>query len=75
MNTMAVLSLVFAFILAPLGIVFGHMAKRQIRERGEQGDTLASIGLVLGYVFTVLYVLACCGVIVAARTATDTGPR
>lgn len=57
---MAVLSLVFAFVFAPLGIVFGHVARRQIRQTGEQGDTLATAGLVLSYIFTGLVVLACC---------------
>jgi hypothetical protein len=58
-NTMAILSLIFAFVFAPLAIVFGHMAKKQIRERGEQGDGLATAGLVLGYIFTGLSVVLC----------------
>jgi hypothetical protein len=59
-NTMAILSLVFAFVLAPLAIVFGHMAKGQIKRTGEDGDGLATAGLVLGYVFTGLGVLGLC---------------
>jgi len=31
-------------------IVLGHVAKRQIRERGQLGDGMATGGLVLGYV-------------------------
>src|SRR3954471_23976415 len=58
-NVMAILSLVFAFVFSPLGIVFGHIGKKQIRERGEQGDGLATAGLVLSYIFTGLYVLGC----------------
>jgi hypothetical protein len=67
-NTMAILSLVFAFVFAPLAIVFGHMAKKQIRERGEGGDGLATAGLVLGYIFTGLTVVICCiyGVVIIA---------
>ena len=49
---MAILSLVFAFVFAPAGIVLGHLAKRQIRRTGEEGDQLATWGLVLSYVFT-----------------------
>ncbi|MER7166128.1 DUF4190 domain-containing protein [Micromonospora sp. NPDC000207] len=60
-NVMAVLSLIFAFVFAPAGIVLGHLAKRQIRRSGEQGDGLATWGLILGYVFTALYVLGCIG--------------
>jgi Domain of unknown function (DUF4190) len=56
-NTMAILSLVFAFVFAPAAIVFGHVAKRQIGRTGEQGDGLATAGLILGYLFTGLAVL------------------
>ncbi|MCP2325583.1 hypothetical protein HDA40_004090 [Hamadaea flava] len=59
-NTMAILSLVFAFVFAPLAIVFGHMAKKQIKQSGEGGDGLATAGLVMGYIFTGLGVLLCC---------------
>ncbi|GLZ57263.1 DUF4190 domain-containing protein [Micromonospora sp. NBRC 107095] len=60
-NVLAILSLVFAFVFPPAGAVLGHVAKRQIRTSGEDGDQLATWGLILGYVFTVLTVLACCG--------------
>jgi hypothetical protein len=62
-NTMAILSLVFAFIFAPAGIVLGHIAKRQIAQSGEEGGGLATAGLICSYVFTGFYVLACCGII------------
>ncbi|MDQ2729537.1 MAG: DUF4190 domain-containing protein [Actinomycetota bacterium] len=56
-NTMAILSLIFAFIFSPLGIVFGVIAKRQIRDTGEDGAGLATAGLVVGAVLTGLFVL------------------
>jgi hypothetical protein len=71
-NTMAILSLVFAFVFSPVGIVFGHIAKKQINERGEQGGGLATAGLVLSYVFTGLGVLVCCGGLLIGILA-DTG--
>ena len=55
-NTLAILALVFAFLFAPVGIILGHMARRQIRQTGEQGDGLALAGMICGYVFTALYV-------------------
>jgi uncharacterized protein DUF4190 len=58
-NTMAILSLVFAFVFSPLAIVFGHMAKNQIKRTGESGDGLATAGLVLGYIFTGITVAFC----------------
>ncbi|MFI6163408.1 DUF4190 domain-containing protein [Micromonospora sp. PTRAS2] len=60
-NVLAVLSLVFAFVFAPAGIVLGHVAKRQIRRTGEDGDQLATWGLILSYIFTVIGLIACCG--------------
>ncbi|WP_327039082.1 DUF4190 domain-containing protein [Micromonospora maris] len=60
-NVLAILSLVFAFVFSPAGIVLGHLAKRQLRTSGEQGEQLANWGLILSYVFTGLYLLACCG--------------
>ena len=56
-NVMSILSLVFAFVFPLLGIVFGHIAKKQIRRTGEGGSGLAIAGLVLGYIFTVLSIL------------------
>jgi len=49
-NGMAIASLVLAIsCCSPLGVVFGHIAKKQIRERGDDGGGLATAGLVLGY--------------------------
>jgi hypothetical protein len=75
-NTMAILSLVFAFVFAPAAIVLGHVAKKQIRRTGEQGEGLATAGLWLGYIFTGLMVLYCIGiitfVIIGAANSTTT---
>lgn len=56
-NSMAVAALVSSLVLAPLGIVFGHIALSQIKGRGGDGRGLAIAGLVIGYVATVLLVL------------------
>ncbi|MGI5213250.1 DUF4190 domain-containing protein [Plantactinospora sp. CA-290183] len=60
-NVLAILSLVFAFVFAPAGIVLGHLARRQISQTGEQGGQLATWGLILSYIFTALYLIGCCG--------------
>ncbi|MCU1578473.1 MAG: hypothetical protein JWP19_677 [Rhodoglobus sp.] len=57
-NTLAVLSLVFALlggVLLP--IIFGHLAKSQIRRSGERGDGLATAGLVIGYLWLIVFVI------------------
>ena len=38
-------------------IILGHIARRQIRERGEQGDGAALTGLIAGYVLSALWIL------------------
>jgi Domain of unknown function (DUF4190)/Domain of unknown function (DUF1707) len=56
-NAMAIASLacgvgqIFLWFIAGVpAIVFGHVARRQIRESGEAGDGLALAGLILGYI-------------------------
>lgn len=49
-NTLAIVSFILAFVLAPLAIPFGHAALSQIKRTGEQGSGFAIAGLILGYV-------------------------
>lgn len=71
-NSLAVVSLVAGvagyviphpFIAGLIAIVTGHMARRQIRQTGEGGSTLALIGLILGYVHLALSILLVVGII------------
>jgi len=57
-NTLAILSLVMAFVFSPVGLVLGIVARRQIRQTGEQGDGLALAGIIIGGIATALAVLA-----------------
>jgi hypothetical protein len=57
-NSLATLSVVFAFVFAPAGAVLGHMALSQIRRLGQRGRERALIGLTLSYVIIVLAVIA-----------------
>ena len=63
-NSMAIASLISAFLVAPLGIVFGHISLSQLKRSGEDGRGLAIAGLVVGYVLTALTVITIVGVIV-----------
>ena len=56
-NTLAVLALVFAFVIAPAGIVLGVMARKQIRQTGEEGDGLALAGIIVGSIVTGIWAL------------------
>jgi eukaryotic-like serine/threonine-protein kinase len=57
-NPFATLSVVFAFLFAPAGVVFGHLGLLQIRLRRERGRERALIGLTLSYAFTLIAVAA-----------------
>ncbi|MEO3761060.1 sensor domain-containing protein [Mycobacterium sp. B14F4] len=57
-NTFATLSVVFAFVFAPVGAVLGHLGLSQIRRTGQRGRDRALIGLTLSYAFIVIVVVA-----------------
>lgn len=73
-NGMAIASMVLGitwvwWIGSILALVFGYIAKRQIRERGQSGGGMATAGLVLGWIgvgFFIAYIIVV--VIVASRT-------
>ncbi|GAA1968014.1 DUF4190 domain-containing protein [Agromyces allii] len=50
-------SLMFGLLASIAAIVCGHIARRQIRERGEQGGAAALTGLLLGYILSGLFVV------------------
>ena len=51
-----------------LGIVFGHLARSQIRKTGEGGSGLAIAGLIIGYATLGLGILAIVAIAVFANT-------
>jgi hypothetical protein len=58
-NSNAIAALILGFVLGPLAIPVGHIARAQIRRTGEQGAGLALVGLILGYlsVLAILFVV------------------
>jgi hypothetical protein len=84
-NRLAVASLVCGLgqLLAgfPAGIaaiILGHMARRRIRETGEQGGGIATAGLILGYIGTVgllLLVLLLVVVVVHSQPSIGVAPH
>lgn len=66
-NTMAVASLIFAVVVWPLGVIFGHVARSQIRRTGEGGDGLALAGLIISYVWGAVLLV----IIIAAVTSSS----
>jgi uncharacterized membrane protein len=64
-NTLAILALVLSFVFAPAGLVLGLMARKQIRRSGEEGEGLALAGIIVGSIFTALFLLMLLGWIIA----------
>lgn len=63
-NTMALLSLIMSLVgiatggmTSILGIIFGHIGRKQIKRTGEGGDQMALWGLIVGYVVLGLWIL------------------
>lgn len=71
-NTLATLSVIFAFVFAPVGVILGHQGLAQIRGTGEPGRQRALAGLALSYAFTTLAIVA---VAVWAIGTAPTGTR
>lgn len=63
-------------ITSLVGAIMGHVARRQIRESGEEGDGLALAGIVIGWTFTALFLAGVIWfavmMIVAYQSASDT---
>ncbi|TDC36166.1 DUF4190 domain-containing protein [Micromonospora sp. KC213] len=47
-----------------VGAILGHVAKRQIRERGEAGEGFAMAGVIVGWIATVIALLATIAIVV-----------
>lgn len=82
-NTLATLSVVFAFVFAPVGALLGHLGLSQIRRSGELGRDRALLGVALSYAFIASTVVALVAWAVlggaisgqsAAPTSTAAGP-
>lgn len=63
---------VIPFVSSIVAVVTGHMARKEVRRTGEQGDGLALAGLITGYigiglgVLVAILVIAFFGIVVAA---------
>ena len=73
-NGFAIASLVLGilwiyWIGSILALIFGYVAKRQIRERGESGGGMATAGIVLGWIGIAVLVLGIIGLGIGASAA------
>lgn len=51
------MALICAFVVPPVGLVFGIIAQRQIARTGEQGAGLALAAIIVSAIFTGLIVM------------------
>ncbi|MGK2865898.1 MAG: peptidylprolyl isomerase [Mycobacterium sp.] len=70
-NGLAIASLICAFLIAPLGVIFGHISLSQIKRSGEDGRGLAIAGLVIGYLLTALGALVLVFTFVVTRAIVE----
>ncbi|MBH0129869.1 DUF4190 domain-containing protein [Salinibacterium sp. NK8237] len=71
-NVLSIISLVTSvFGLSLVGIILGHISLSQIKKTGEQGNVLAIIGLILGYIGFVIGSLFVVGFIIALSAGTS----
>jgi hypothetical protein len=56
-NTLAIITIIAAFVMPIVGIVTGHIALSQLRTSGEQGAGLAKAGLIISYIYAGLVVV------------------
>ena len=71
-KTLGILALVFAFVFSPVGIVLGAIGGKKSKEAGFDNQ-LAKWGLILGIVFTALWIIYVVFVMVAAFAAISSG--
>lgn len=76
-NGMAVASMVLGILWlywvgSVLALIFGYIARRQIRERGESGDGMAIAGIVLGWVGVGVAAVVIVVLLVSLATAPST---
>jgi hypothetical protein len=65
-NTLAIVSLVLSIIgISIAGVITGHIALKQIRERGEGGHGLALAGAIIGWVGCGLWIISWIFVIIS----------
>ncbi|MCW3816249.1 DUF4190 domain-containing protein [Micromonospora sp. DR5-3] len=81
-NTLAIVALVLSLvgfascITAPIGAIMGHVARKQIRETGEQGEGMAKAAIIVGWILTALMlvlIVVYVGAIIFAISNADTG--
>ena len=70
-NALAIIAFVMVFFFWPLAIVFGHIARGQIKRRNEDGKGWATAALVLGYLCLIVSIAVVAVLVFVATTVTN----
>lgn len=71
-NTLAIVSLVLAFVAPLIGFILGFIALSQVKSRGENGRGLALGAVIVGGIITLLYVILIIALAVAGSSTPTT---
>lgn len=56
-NGMAIAALILTFVFTPLGLIFGYIARGQIKRTGEGGAGLATAAIIISWIFIAVPVI------------------
>jgi drug/metabolite transporter (DMT)-like permease len=73
-NTLAIIALITGILCAPAGVVCGVIALTQISRTREGGKGLAIAGIVVGGLFTLLFLLGVVGATISDTESCKTFP-
>ena len=51
-------------VAGPVGAILGHVARRQVRERDQQGEGMAMAGIIVGWIATALGALVVAAIVI-----------
>jgi ABC-type antimicrobial peptide transport system permease subunit len=67
---LAVMSLIFAFLFFPLGILFGHLSNHAAKLASRKRSALAVVGLIVSYFWVAIIVIFIIAGIAGAHSGT-----
>jgi tellurite resistance protein TehA-like permease len=67
----AIGSIFGAFLFPPLGIILGHVSRSQAKRHNQIPSSVATLGCVLGYIFTIISLIVIIIIVAAIAKSAD----